>query len=123
MKPLPVAPGNNGIGTGEGTQNALVMDRKRGEGYDMGSTTGTGHHYGRDAAVGAGGVGLAEHERRKHERERNDGLGSSTTPGTTAAAGPHSVSHVQHTSSLVLTSLSRAFSTSSTLVLIRKLAL
>jgi hypothetical protein len=115
MKPLPVAPGNNGISTGEGTQNAPIMDRKHGEGYDVDSTgtghplaagtdayqppgttlgdklpgvernrgvndgmtgagydtttgtTGTGtHHLGRDAAIGAGGIGLAEHEHRKH---------------------------------------------------------
>jgi hypothetical protein len=141
MKPLPVAPGNNGIGTGDGTQNALVTDRKRGEGYDMASTTGTGigtgtghplaagtdayqpprttlgdklhdvernrgvndgmtgagydtttgttgtgtHHLGRDAAVGAGGVGLAEHEHRKHEEERGTGVGGTypTATGTT----------------------------------------
>lgn len=65
MKPLPVAPGNHGIGTGEGTQNALVMDRKRGEGYDTTDTTGTGHHLGRDAAVvgGAGALGAHEHGR------------------------------------------------------------
>jgi hypothetical protein len=101
MKPLPVAPGSSGIGTGEGPQNSLMVDRKRGEGYDMGSTTGTDHHYGRDAAVGAGGVGLAEHEHRKHDREHEAeaGLGSNTTTGTTGAAGPHSVSHFQHTSS------------------------
>jgi hypothetical protein len=104
MKPLPVAPGNNGIGTGEGTQNALMMDRKRGESYDMGSTTGTSHHYGRDAAVGAGGVGLAEHEHRKHKREAESGLGSNPTTGITGAAGPHSVSHCQHTSNWILTS-------------------
>jgi hypothetical protein len=138
MKPLPVAPGNNGIGTGEGAQNALMMDRKRGEGYDMDPTTGTGHplavgsdayqppgttigdklhgvernrgvndgvtgagydtttgatgtgthHYGRDAAIGAGGVGLAEHEHRKHEEERVAGVGGAGTyPTTTSTIG------------------------------------
>lgn len=100
MKPLPVAPGNNGIGTGEGTQNALIMDRKRGEGYDMDFTTGTGHHCGRDAAVGAGAVGLAEHEHRRHEREHEvetgGGYGSNTTAGATGTAGPHSVSQFHH---------------------------
>ena len=148
MKPLPVAPDNNDIGTGEGTQNALIMDRKRGEGYDM-DTTGTGHplavgsdayqppgttlgdklhgvernrgvndgmteagydtttgmtgagydtttgttgtgthHLGRDAAIGAGGVGLAEHEHRKHEEERDTGVGGSypTATGTTGTS-------------------------------------
>jgi hypothetical protein len=53
--------------------------------YD--STTGSsGHHYGRDTAVGAGGVGLAEHEYRKHERERETGLGSSTGIGSNTGA-------------------------------------
>lgn len=51
-----------------------------------GTTGASGHHYGRDAAVGAGGVGLAEHEHQKHERERESGLGGS--PGTAAAADP-----------------------------------
>jgi hypothetical protein len=136
MKPLPVAPGNNGIGTGEGARNVLVMDRKCGEGYDIGSTTGTGHpltagsdayqppgttlggklhgvehnrgvndgmtgagydtatgttgtgthHLGRDAAIGAGGVGLAEHEHRKHEEERGAGVGG-IYPTATGATG------------------------------------
>jgi hypothetical protein len=83
--------GNVGIGETSGTY---------GNDPSYGDTTGpSGHHYGRDAAVGAGGVGLAEHEHRKHERERESGIGSST--GTTAAAtsdtgpapntaGPHS---------------------------------
>ncbi len=48
-----------------------------------GTTESTGHHYGRDAAVGAGGVGLAEHERRKHEREREAGVGTNTDIGST----------------------------------------
>ncbi len=136
MKPLPVAPGNHGIGTGEGTQNALMMERKRGEGYNMDTTTGTGntlaagtdayqppgttigdklhgvernrgvndgmtgagydnttsttgtHHLGRDAALGAGGMGLAEHEHRKHEEERGAGVGSTypTATGTTGSS-------------------------------------
>jgi hypothetical protein len=49
-KPLPTAPGNHGIGTGVGTQNALAGDN---------STTGqSSHHLGRDAALvgGAGAV-------------------------------------------------------------------
>jgi hypothetical protein len=51
-----------------------------------GTTGASGHHYGRDAAVGAGGVGLAGHEHRKHERERESGLGGS--PGTAVATDP-----------------------------------
>jgi hypothetical protein len=86
MKPVPVAPRNNGIGTGEGTQNALITDRKRGEGYDKGSTTGTGHHYGQDAAISAGGVGLTEHEHRKHKHERESDLGSNTGIGSNTGA-------------------------------------
>ena len=40
-----------------------------GAGYDSTtSTTVTGtHHLGRDAAIGAEGVGLAEHEHQQHE--------------------------------------------------------
>ena len=74
MKALPVAPGNNGIGTAEGTQNAL-LDRKRGEGYDGKTTTSTGYHLGRDAAAVGGVATLGEHEHRKYEY------------GTTGAAG------------------------------------
>lgn len=76
-KPLPTAPGNQGIGTGEGTQNALA-DRTRATGtHEMGqlpgqSTTSTNdHHHGRDAAavggVGAGAAALGAHEHRKHD--------------------------------------------------------
>ena len=37
---------------------------------DITTTDSTGqHHPGRDAAVGAGTAGVAEHEHRKHERE------------------------------------------------------
>jgi len=134
MKPLPVAPGNNGIGMGEGTQNALIMDRNRGEGYGMDPTTETEHplaagsdvyqppgitpgdklhgvernrgvndgmtsagydtttgttgthHHSRDAAIGAGGVGLAENEHRKHEEERSTGV-SDTYPTATGTTG------------------------------------
>jgi len=89
-KPLPTAPGNNG------TQSAFAGD-----------TSTSGHHYGRDAALGAGVVGaagVAEHEHNKdhaghvpliekprgtdlgdklHGVERNRGVpGSSGYPGT-----------------------------------------
>jgi hypothetical protein len=94
-KSLPTAPGNNGIGTGAGTQNALAGD-----------STSSSHHYGRDAALGAGAVGaadVAEHEHNTHSGptplaekpkgkdlgdilhgvERNRGVpGSSGYPGT-----------------------------------------
>jgi hypothetical protein len=94
-KALPTAPGNNGIGTGAGTQNALAGDN-----------TSSGHHYGRDTGLGAGAVGaagVAEHEHDKHSGatplaekpkgkdlgdmlhgvERNRGVpGSSGFPGT-----------------------------------------
>jgi hypothetical protein len=52
-----------------------------------GTTTTTGHHYGRDAAIGAGGVGLAEHEHRKQERECESGLGSSDLESSTMGSG------------------------------------
>jgi len=49
------------------------------------STTGTtNHHYGRDAAVGAGAVGLGEHEHRKHEGLTGHGNASTGLTGTGA---------------------------------------
>jgi hypothetical protein len=73
-KALPTAPGNNGIGTGPGAQNALAGDN-----------TSSGHHYGRDAGLGAGAVGaagVAEHEHRKHEAETQNTLaGDNTSSG------------------------------------------
>ena len=55
-KPLPTAPGNHGIGTGAGTQNALAGD----------NNTSSGHHLGRDAAAVGGAGALGEHEHNKH---------------------------------------------------------
>lgn len=66
--------------TGTGTR-AFPLSQSTGT-HD--NTTGTqgssGHHYGRDAAVGAGGIGLAEHEHRKHE-------------GTSGTTGKRTVSY------------------------------
>ena len=76
-KPLPTAPGNHGIGTGAGTHNALEDDNTGGR---------SGHHLGRDAAVGAGGVGLAEHEHRKHEGT-GSGIGSTGQYDNTSSTG------------------------------------
>lgn len=68
-KPLPVAPGNHGIGTGAGPQNALAGNTS-GTSHELGTgNTSTGHHTGRDAALGAGAVGAAgvgAHEHNKH---------------------------------------------------------
>jgi len=69
-KPLPVAPGNHGIGTGAGTQNALAGNTS-GTSHELGTgnTSSTGHHTGRDAALGAGAVGAAgvgAHEHDNH---------------------------------------------------------
>lgn len=86
MKPLPVAPGNHGVGTGEGTQNAL-LDRKRGEGYDSTNTTGTGHHLGRDTAAVGGAAALGEHEHRKHEHGTTGATGTDTYPATGTTLG------------------------------------
>jgi hypothetical protein len=86
MKPLPVAPGNHGVGTGEGTQNAL-SDRKRGEGYDSTTTTGTGHHLGRDTAVVGGAAALGEHEHRKHEHGTTGVTGTDAYPATGTTLG------------------------------------
>jgi hypothetical protein len=66
----------------------------------MAGTHGTNeHHYGRDAAVGAGGVGLAEHEHHKHQAAHtghngygNTSSGINGTHNQTTTAGPHSVS-------------------------------
>jgi len=87
---------------------------------DLSNQTGTtSHHYGRDTAIGAGGVGLAEHEHRKHEGLTGHGNTTRTTghhygrdgavaagavgvgehehhkhearAGQTTTAGPHSV--------------------------------
>lgn len=175
-KPLPTAPGNHGVGTGAGTQNALAgenttsrqsqnfgardaaavggagalsheghhhaqgsipldekppgkdigdklhgVDRNRGvtgasgfpdqEGFGSGPThhsgvggqssgvTGTHqqHHLGRDAAVGAGGVGLAEHEHRKHEglTGNQHGTSSGLTGSNQGTMGPAQVAGEQ----------------------------
>ncbi|CZR66004.1 uncharacterized protein PAC_15904 [Phialocephala subalpina] len=48
----------------------------------LSSTTGKDHHYGRDATIGAGGVGaagLAAHEYGKHDNERSTGIGNTST--------------------------------------------
>jgi hypothetical protein len=92
-KPLPTAPGNHGIGTGAGTQNALISgpgevgfhragdgELNTASGVGAGSNTGYGnpsnttgqHHLGRDGAIGAGGAGAlaaGEHEHNKHGHE------------------------------------------------------
>ena len=64
----------------------LELTEISGSSSTMGSTgpmgtTGGHHHLGRDAAIGAGGVGLAEHEHRKHERERETAAGTNTGMG------------------------------------------
>lgn len=103
------AVGSGGVGLAEHGHRRHERERESGLGSNTGigsntgaygdnapydTTTGSfGHHYGRDAAVGVGGVGLAEHEHRKHEREREGeaGLGGSTGTGPAPnTAGPHS---------------------------------
>ena len=83
-KPLPTAPGNHGIGTGAGPQNALASDNT--------TSTSSGHHLGRDAGVAAGGAGLAEHEHRKHENlagHQSSGITGSSTGAGAGALGGH----------------------------------
>jgi len=96
------AVGAGGMGLAEQEHRKHERERETGVGSStgVGSNTGayggdpnytgttgtTGHHYGQDAAVGAGGVGLAEHEYRKHEREREAGVGSNTGIGSTTGA-------------------------------------
>lgn len=74
--------------------NSQQTDHGVGENTTAG-TSATGHtsHLGRDAAVGAGSEGLAEHERRKHETNTgNDstGLDAGTTSATIGASGYNS---------------------------------
>ena len=94
MKPLPVAPGNNGIGTGEGTQNTLMTDRKRGGGYDMDPTSGTGNPLavGSDAYQPPGttiGHKLHGIERNGGVNDGVNGAGYDTTTGTTGTGTHH----------------------------------
>jgi len=83
-------PGSDGFGTGTTTHSGV--------GHQTSGVTGTGNqsHLGRDAAVGAGGVGLAEHEHRKHEgvsgtHHGNTGLTGSGNQydNTTSGSGSH----------------------------------
>jgi hypothetical protein len=101
------AVGAGGVGLAEHEHRKHEREREVGIGSNTGAynddpaytgTTGsTGHHYGRDAAVGAGGIGVAEHEHRKHERERETGVRSNTGAygddpnytGTTGTTGHH----------------------------------
>lgn len=69
-KPLPTAPGNHGIGTGAGTQNALAGDNT--------TSTSSGHHLGRDAALVGGAGAVGEHEHHKHSG--TTGTGPNATP-------------------------------------------
>ncbi|KAE8446283.1 hypothetical protein EG329_012369 [Mollisiaceae sp. DMI_Dod_QoI] len=62
QKPLPYAPGNEGVGTGAGTQNALASDN---------TTTGqSDHQYGRDAVLGTGAVGAAGYAAHEHDKHQ-----------------------------------------------------
>lgn len=69
-KALPTAPGNHGIGTGAGTQNALAGDNT--------ASTSSGHHLGRDAALVGGAGAVGAHEHNKHAGT----AGSGVTQGT-----------------------------------------
>ena len=123
-KPLPAAPGNHGIGTGEGTGNALAGDNSTSKSSD--------HHPGGDAAAFGGAGALGEHQRNRasgtttltqgstnapldykprgtdlgdklHGVERNRGIEGSTgfpepgsgftTTGTTSTSGQHDHGH------------------------------
>ncbi|KAG0648880.1 hypothetical protein D0Z07_4630 [Hyphodiscus hymeniophilus] len=65
-KALPTAPGNHGIGTGAGTQNALAGDNT--------TSTSSGHHLGRDAAAVGGAGALGEHEHNTHSGTTGSGV-------------------------------------------------
>ena len=69
-KPLPTAPGNHGVGTGAGTQNALTGDHT--------TSTSSSHHLGTDAALVGGAGALGEHEHHKHSDAT--GTGHNATP-------------------------------------------
>ncbi|KAI9732487.1 MAG: hypothetical protein M1818_007525 [Claussenomyces sp. TS43310] len=81
MKPLPSAPGNNGIGTGEGTQNALI-DRSRADygNVEYGSAGLTSQHHqkwegGEGQEYAPPGTTLGD---KLHGVERNRGVGATT---------------------------------------------
>ncbi|KAF4629973.1 hypothetical protein G7Y89_g8169 [Cudoniella acicularis] len=61
----------------------------------VGQLTGSsGHHLGRDTAVGVGAAGVAKHEHDKHRDGQSTGFGSTSTttgtPGTSTQHGLHS---------------------------------
>ena len=95
-------PSVNTRGTG-GLEDARYHSATHGGGAESADKH---HHLGRDAAVGAGGVGLAEHEHHKHQNERegyqlgmgdNSGTGSSGHHlGRDAAVGAGGAGLVDH---------------------------
>ena len=82
--------------TSTSTESAFEHSPAHGGGVEQADR----HHLGRDAAVGAGGVELAEHEHRKHGNASGSGVtGSGVTSSTSGStlpgpapntAGPHS---------------------------------
>jgi hypothetical protein len=82
--------GSEGYGNGTpgsfpgGVSEATIDQNGRGIG------SGTGHHLGRDAAIGAGAGGLAAHEHKKHDSGYQGGLvgsGNDTTGQHTSGLG------------------------------------
>lgn len=103
-KSLPTAPGNHGIGTGAGTQNALAGQGHSTTGQgNIGSGTvglpGTTHsttsqHPGHDATTmtgsGVGATTLGEHEHNKHYTTSGN---QSSVPHSGTNLGTHSGTH------------------------------
>lgn len=108
-KTLPTAPGNDGVGTGAGTQNALAGQSAHGQ-YDnstagqgnIGSgtvglpgTTGTQHattsqHPGRDAtAIAGSGVGATALGQHEHNKQYKTSGNQSSVPHSSPHSGTH----------------------------------
>ena len=87
-------PGNTSTGIGSNTAG------KSSDPYDS-STTRTGHHTGRDAALtgSAGTAGLGAHEAEKHHQAKHDPTGTTNTSdlgSSTTTGAPHHSHHQGH---------------------------
>jgi hypothetical protein len=83
---------HEGIGAKQTQYDSLPT----GTGAGQTETIGTSHHLGHDAAVGAGGVGLAEHENRKHEGTSSGLTGSNQGYDNTTSSGLTGSNQGQH---------------------------
>ena len=77
-------------GTGVGSNTGAYGDNATSTGT---TDTSRHHHLGPDTAVRAGGIGLAEHEYRKHGREGGFGNTTGTHADEIATTGTGTSSH------------------------------